>query len=146
MYITGLDPEKRTSTPEFAPLDMGFNKGKGYVYGKAQGAIDKNDFVEVFHTDGMASLDQGNDRVGTQVAVATEAFTNNQWGWFQVYGDSTGNFKNAVQDVKLYSTSTDGHLDASSSGSQQVAGVFLVAARTGGDGPARCILNFPTII
>lgn len=121
--------------------------GKVYVYVKASSAIAQYDVVQYdeTYTTTVAPVSTSNAKRGNKIGVAPVAIASGSYGWVQVYGPCTMNVKaSCAANVRLDTTATAGSPDDDgASGSIQLEGIYLTAARTASDGSAAGILNFP---
>jgi len=137
-----------TNGKTFAPGDRASDyNGKQYVYVKASSAIAQYDVVtyDETYTTTVAPVSTSNDARGDLIGVAPVAIASGSYGWVQIYGPCTMNVKaSCVANVRLNTTATGGSPDDDgSSGSIQLEGIYLTATRTGSDGSAAGILNYP---
>lgn len=110
-----------------------------FIYGRANGTITGAGYA-CTETTGfdftLATVTQttpGTAGPGTRVGIAQAAMTDNQYGWFQVYGKgSLRTAASAAKGTRLNTTATGGVLDDDgTAGSESVLGVVLSTA-TGG--------------
>ena len=93
MYQLGIDPETTTDDPGFSLGTLGATMGsegtKVWVYVQAAGAIAVNKGVEIRPGFQANVGDQGDVVHGTSLGVSAAAFTDDQYGWLQVWGLAT---------------------------------------------------------
>lgn len=124
--------------------------GKAYVYGQANGAVTGDGYVVSFNeawdatmidTDTAATTAEGN-----LVGVAEAVFTDNQYGWFQIFGPcGIRSEQDALANSKLGPTADAGQVDdAGSVGSAYIRGMHFGTATGGADAVnATGFLNWP---
>ena len=123
------------------------SSGNQWVFVKASASFGQYDVVtydETYNTT-VAALSTSNDARGDKCGVAAVAFASGDYGWLQIYGPCTMNVKaSCAANVRINTTTTAGSLDDDgTTGSIQVEGIYLTAARTTTDGSAAGILNYP---
>lgn len=148
-----------TAVPEFRLGTIGgyddpTNGYQEFVYGRANGAVTALGFVCVEETGfdfaliNVTKTTPGTAGFGSRVGVAQAAMTDNQYGWFQIYGKgSVRTLASAAKGTRLNTTATDGALDDdATAGSEAVFGVVLGTA-TGGAAAtnADAILVYPSV-
>lgn len=121
--------------------------GKEWVFVKASASIGQYNavtFDETYNTT-VAPVSSSNAARGDKIGVAAVDFASGAYGWLQVYGPCTLTVKaSCAANARLDATSTAGFPDDdAASGSIQLEGIYLTAARTASDGSAAAILNFP---
>ncbi|MDZ4374023.1 MAG: hypothetical protein U1C74_21720 [Phenylobacterium sp.] len=137
-----------TSGKTFSPGDVAEDdNGKKYVYVKASSAIALYDVVtfdETYITT-VAGVSTSNDARGDLIGVAPVAIASGSYGWVQIYGPCTMNvLASCAANVRINTTATAGFPDDDAgSGSIQLEGIYLTAARTASSGSAAGILNMP---
>jgi len=121
--------------------------GKEYVYVQASGAVAANDVVILTEAFQAAKVDTTNSAgaVGDKVAVAPVAFSDDDYGWVQIYGACTVNVgSSASANTKLNTTGTAGRVDDdATSGAETILGLVTTAAES--DNAAAGMLNYPMI-
>jgi hypothetical protein len=148
-----------TAVPEFRLGTVGgyddpTNGYQEFIYGRANGAVTGAGFVCVEATGfdfAMASITStapGASGFGSRVGVAQAVMSDNQFGWFQIYGKgSVRTLGLAAKGTRLNSTGTDGALDDDGTvGSEAIVGIVLGTAT--GASPATnadAILAYPTV-
>lgn len=133
-----------TAAPEFRLGTVGgyddpTNGYQEFVYGRANGAVTGLGYVCVEETGfdfamiNVTKTTPGTAGFGSRVGVAQAALSDNQYGWFQIYGKgSVRTLASAAKGTRLNTTGTDGALDDdATAGSEAVFGVVLGTA-TGG--------------
>ena len=90
MYITGLDPDRRTDEAEFELGTLGFSEGgKGYLYVQANGSMAINLTAQI--GAGYQAIVSTTETPGSALAlVGKTAFSDEEYGWVQVYGIGDG--------------------------------------------------------
>lgn len=148
----GVDPTAPTDSAVFTLGELAMVDGKGYIYIQANGVITgagyvvswKQDFDAIMtDTDTAATVAQGR-----HVGVALAAFTDNQYGWVQVYGAcSIRSEQDALASSKLGPTADAGQVDdAGTVGSKFFEGMYFGTATGGADAVNTTgFLNWPTI-
>lgn len=117
----------------FVTFGAGGATGAGYVV-----SINEN-FSAVMATN-TASL------FGQQVGIAQAAAASGEFGWVQIFGNAQVWTDVAVVAVRMQTTTTAGQIDdASGTGTKQIPGLSLTAARVSTAGLAPAILTYPTI-
>lgn len=122
---------------------------KEWVFVKSSASIGQYDvatYDETFTTT-VAGVSTSNDARGDKIGVAAADFASGDYGWLQIYGPCTMNVKASVSaNARLNTTATAGYPDSSgTSGSFQLEGIYLTAARTASDGSADGLLNYPIV-
>lgn len=148
-----------TASPEFRLGTVGGydDPALGYqefVYGRANGAVTAGGYVCVEETGfdfamiNVTKTTPGTAGFGSRVGVAQAALSDNQYGWFQIFGKaSVRTLASAAKGTRLNTTATDGALDDdATAGSEAVFGVVLGTA-TGGAAAtnADAILVYPSV-
>ena len=145
---TIFDPTEVTTSAKFKLFTLAYTDGtKGFVYGKAEGAISAGAVCVCKGTDGdfdelATTLAAAND--GAIVAVAQTAIPDNSYGWLQVWGlcDAIEVNAGVTTGASLHTTSTPGRIDdADTTGN--IYGIRVEARTTIGNTTG--VLNFPTI-
>lgn len=117
----------------FCAMGAGGLTGAGYVV-----SIDAN-FTALMATN-TASL------FGQQVGVGQVAAAAGEFVWVQIYGNAQVWTDVAVVAVRMQTTTTAGQIDdAAGTGTKQIPGLSLTAARVSTAGLAPAILTYPTI-
>ena len=146
--IIGANTASTSTTTTFGVGDQYEDQNGNYwVYVKASGAILQYDVVtydETYNTV-VAPVSTSNDARGDKIGVAAVAFASGEYGWLQVYGPCTMNvLASCAANVRLNTTATAGGADDDgTTGSIQLEGIYLTAARTASSGSAAGVLNFP---
>lgn len=148
-----------TAVPEFRLGTIGgyddpTNGYQEFVYGRANGAVTAVGYACVEETGfdfamiNVTKTTPGTAGFGSRVAVAQAAMSDNQYGWFQIYGKgSVRTLASAAKGTRLNTTATDGALDDDgTAGSEAINGIVLGTA-TGGAAAtnADAILAYPTV-
>jgi hypothetical protein len=148
-----------TATPEFRLGTVGGydDPSVGYqefVYGRANGAVTAVGYVCVEETGfdyamiNTTKTTAGTAGFGSRVGVAQAALSDNQYGWFQIYGKgSVRTLASAAKGTRLNTTATDGALDDDgTAGSEAIFGVVLGTA-TGASAAtnADAYLTYPSV-
>jgi hypothetical protein len=150
-FIGGKTDSSSTSLTDgkgFNPGDRYVDHaGKEWVFVKASASIGQYDvatYDETYVTT-VAGVSTSNDARGDKIGVAAVDFASSAYGWLQIYGPCTMNVKASVSaNARLNTTATAGYPDSSgTSGSFQLEGIYLTAARTASDGSAAGVLNYP---
>ena len=157
--ISKSDVVASTGTPAFRLGTVGGyddpdNGYQEFVYGRANGAVTAAGYVCVettgndFQMISVTATTPGTAGFGSRVGVAQAALSDNQYGWFQIYGKgSVRTLASAAKGTRLNTTGTDGALDDdATAGSEAVFGVVLGTA-TGGAAAtnADAMLVYPTV-
>jgi hypothetical protein len=83
---------------------------------------------------------------GERVGIAMATAVANDFGWAMIYGSANVQSAIAVTNAAMATTTTAGEIDdAAGTGTKQILGLSLTAARTGSAGLAPAILTYPTI-
>ena len=115
---------------------------KEYIYLTGVASTVAEDFV-VFD-EGFLTTRAIADEVGP-VAVAQAAVdATTEFGWYQIYGPSTGDTATVAADKQLYLTSTAGRLDDTDVAGDAVHGCFSMAADSSNS--ASVWLNYPFVM
>ena len=145
----GADFATATDVPLFA---LGTRvRGSGdeeWIYVHASGAIASAGQVVVIDEDFEAALlSTSNDAAGDRVGVVGGAFTDNYYGWAQIYGVASIQVgANCAANVGINTTGTAGQLDDDGTGgSFDISGMILTTARGGTAGTAPGVLNYPAM-
>lgn len=139
------------TNPRFALGTVMWDAGKAYVYIQANGAITgdgyvvswKQDFDAIMvDTDTAATVAEGR-----YVGVVECAFTDNQYGWAQVYGPcGIRSEQDALANAKLYATADGGQVDDAPAAGKYIHGMHFGSATGGADAVNTTgFLNWPTI-
>lgn len=132
----------------FGPGDLYEDQsGNQWVFVKTSASIGQYDVVtydETYITT-VAGVSTSNDARGDKCGVASVAFASGDYGWLQIWGPCTMNVKaSCAANVRINTTTTAGSPDDDgTTGSIQIEGMYLTAARTTTDGSAAGILNYP---
>ena len=148
-----------TAVPEFrlgttGGYDDPTNGYQEFVYGRANGAVTAVGYVCVEETGfdfamiNVTKTTPGTAGFGSRVGVAQAVMSDNQYGWFQIYGKgSVRTLALAAKGTRLNTTATDGALDDdATAGSEAVFGIVLGTA-TGASAAtnADAIIVYPTV-
>ena len=125
-----------------------------FVYGRANGAVTAAGYICVEETGfdfamiNVTKTTPGTAGFGSRVGAAQAALSDNQYGWFQIYGKgSCRTLASAAKGTRLNTTGTDGALDDdATAGSEAVFGIVLGTA-TGGAAAtnADAIFVYPSV-
>jgi hypothetical protein len=147
----GMQPINETSATQNHPLGL-LVQGRDETYGDG----------EFVYLKGVASTAAGdlvcyNSSSGNTVraviggtgssgpcAVAMSANVASQYGWYQVSGAGPVNSATVLANTSMYLTSTAGQIDDAVSANNQVSGVVIKAASSGGF--ATCQISRPSVI
>lgn len=160
--VIGLSKDNITAATGVAEFRLGTVGGyddptNGYqefVYGRANGAVTGAGFVCVEATGfdfAMASITTtapGASGFGSRIGVAQAVMSDNQYGWFQIYGKgSVRTLASAAKGTRLNTTATDGALDDDgTAGSEAIVGIVLGTATGGAPATnADALLAYPTV-
>lgn len=117
----------------FVTFGAGGATGAGYVV-----SVNEN-FSAVMATNALSLL-------GQVVGVAQVAAASGEFGWVQIYGNTQVWSDVATVATRMQTTTTAGQIDdASTTGTKQINGLALTAARVATPGLAPAILTYPTI-
>lgn len=148
-----------TAVPEFRLGTVGGyddpdNGYQEFVYGRANGAVTAAGYICVEETGfdfamiNVTKTTPGTAGFGSRVGAAQAALSDNQYGWFQIYGKgSCRTLASAAKGTRLNTTGTDGALDDdATAGSEAVFGIVLGTA-TGGAAAtnADAIFVYPSV-
>lgn len=160
--VIGIDPIKigpATDAPEFrlgsrAGYDHPEHGYQEFVYGRANGAITGLGYLCVelpgfdFAMASTTNTAPGSSGHGSRLGAAQAAMSDNQYGWFQVYGKgSLRTLASAAVGTRLNSTGTAGAVDDDGgAGSEAINGLVLETA-TGGAAAtnADARFSYPTV-
>ena len=121
------------------------SRGKAWIYVQAAGAISVGQVCRVDRNrqaDTMTTA-EADGHVGGTVAVAQVAFSDNDYGWLQVYGQCNNiSVATVAVGVQLYTTTTSGRLDDTASDGP-IVGINTIAST--GNNVVAGMLNFPTV-
>ena len=150
MYAIGTDV---TTSTESSGFDLGSrftdNEGKEYIYVHANGAIVAADVVlidEAYEADQIDTTNSASG-FGQVCGVALGAFTDNYYGWVQIYGvvSAINVASSCAANIAINSTATAGRLDDDATvGAEVVNGIVLTTAETTGN-TAPGFLSYPTV-
>ena len=160
--IIGISPTAVTASTAEPAFRLGTVGGyadpsNGYqefVYGRANGAITGAGYVCVEETGfdfamiTVTKTTAGTAGFGSRVAVPMAALSDNQYGWFQIYGKGTvRTLASAAKGTRLNTTATGGALDDDATGgSEAVEGIVLGTATGGAEANnSDAILSYPTV-
>lgn len=143
----GVDPTTPTDDIVFTLGEVAWVDGKAYTYVQANGAITGDGYVVTFkQTFDAAMLTTSNDVEGWYVGVAEAAFTDNQYGWVQVYGACGIRTEQDASITKLGATADAGQVDDAAASGLYIDGMHLGTATGGADAVNTTgYLNWPTI-
>lgn len=157
MYVTGIKATEVSATPLHGVGTLGANVDsegtKVYMYVRADGAITGDGYVvniDVSTFDAAmctTTTTAPGTGAGKPVGVAQVAFADNDYGWVQIYGQSSVRVSaSAAAYTILNSTATAGQLDDDATASAEVIdGVILDVANGGAAAVANGFLNFPKV-
>lgn len=130
------------------------NGHQEFIYGRANGAITGAGYA-CTETTGfdftLATVTQttpGTAGFGSRVGIAQAAMTDNQYGWFQVYGKgSLRTLASAAKGTRLNTTATGGALDDdATAGSEAIVGVVLGTATGGAEATnTDAMFSYPSV-
>jgi hypothetical protein len=138
----GVDVTTASSTTQdFAPgAVVKTTDGGESIYIKASAAITAGDVVQITMSTGAATgittllTDANTTTAGQLIGVAHVTIASASYGWACLKGVPTAGIRVAASCVKgspLYTTTTAGELDDTSSSSHLIAGIELTATATG---------------
>ena len=141
-----FDPTRRSATAVHTVRGVLFDdKGKAWMYVQAAGSISVGQVCRVDRNgqcDTMTTA-EADGHVGGTVGVAQVAFTDNQWGFVQVYGQCNSiSVATVAVGVQLYTTTTSGRLDDTASDGP-IVGINTIAST--GNNVVAGMLNWPTV-
>lgn len=160
--IIGINPTEigaATATPAFKLGTVGAYDHptlghQEFVYGRANGAITGAGYLCVEQTGfdfvmaDTTTTAPGASGFGSRCGAAQAAMSDNQYGWFQIYGKgSLRTLASAAKGTRLNSTGTAGAVDDdATAGSEAINGLVLGTA-TGGAAATNsdAIFNYPTV-
>ena len=153
MYQAGIDPTRRSTIPEFALNTLAFNSdedgSKGYLYVQAGEALIQHYLCAVQGGAQAIHTDEAGDHAGASLGIATAAFADDEYGWIQVWGESTVRTAASCQaNEGLYIHSDPGTVDDANNttANMSIAGMIITGAdQSGTDGNHACLLNFPSL-
>jgi hypothetical protein len=159
--IQGIQPTKKwaaTDVPEFKLGQLGGydDPTLGYqefVFGRANGAVTGLGYLCVEQTGfdfALASLTStapGASGFGTRCGAAQVALSDNEYGWFQIYGKGSLRLLGATAiGTRLNSSATGGALDdAGTVGSEAIFGVVIQTLTSGDATSADAVFSYPTV-
>lgn len=148
--LIGVNTANPTTTAEFGLGDRHTDHdGKIWVYVQASANIAQYDVVvyDESYTTLAAPVSTSNDARGDKLGVAAVAFTDNEYGWLQIYGPCTLKvLGSCVPNSELTTTGTAGSLDDATTSSLVVAdGIVTTAASVSAAAAQAGILNFPAV-
>ena len=117
--------------------------GKEYVYLEGVASTVANEavvFDESFATTRTVAASVG------PVAVSQSACVASNYGWYQIYGNSTVKTDASVAtDTQIYVTSTAGDVDDADSSTDAIIGMYATAADDSAAATTAVWLNYPHI-
>lgn len=144
-----FNPDHRHSLPQAELGERFWQGGKAYQYTHAGNNISKNSAVRINRSN-LRAFPMAKSTGLTELAgVATEAFTNGQYGWVQVYGKArarTGS--GCAANAQLYTSGTSGVVDDASGSQDTILKMTSSSARatTGEDANTNEVfMDFPYI-
>ena len=150
MYITGLNPDRRTDAAEFALGGLGFiateEGAKGYIYVQASGAITANNAAQIEAGFQADMVDSAGQTEGSAIGIASTAFADDEYGWLQVFGLAEGRAgasTTAGASLQLDATA-DGRLIPATVDTPQILGLICVDVLAD-NGVGTVQLNWPVI-
>ena len=143
-----FDPTRKSTKSEFKPGTVLWDDGgKAFIYLQANGAVTIGRSVTVGLTGQGTLLDVSAIATlnGAALGVAQQAFADNEYGWFQVFGTATSiDVRETVTNGDIcYVGATDGELGTTAVAGGNVFGVYFTA-RTGA-GITDGFLTFPRV-
>ena len=148
-----------TDTPAFRLGTVGgyddpTNGYQEFIYGSANGAITGAGYGVVEQTGfdfimaTTTTTAPGASGYGTRFGAAQAALSDNEFGWFQIYGKgSIRTLASGAKGTGLNSTATGGALDDdATSGAEAISGIVILTA-TGGSAAtnADAVFSYPTV-
>lgn len=104
------------------------NDGKRWIYVQANGTISQYDAVGIDEDGQAAPLTKAMADDNWKIGVAQVAFADDEYGWVQIYGNTTVNvLANCGADTALYTSGTAGSLDDDDTDQTLVRGITLTA-------------------
>jgi hypothetical protein len=148
--LIGANVANPTTTAEFGLGDhLTDHDGKVWIYVQASASIAQYDVVtydETYFTT-VAPVSTSNDARGDKLGVAPVAFSDNEYGWLQIYGPTTVKvLASCNPNAELTITATGGSLDDATTASLMVAdGIVTTAASVSVAAAQAGVLNFPIV-
>ena len=146
MYIMGIDPEARSTTPEFGLGQYGATgKGEAFIYAQANGTISTNSPC-VYENGQAQELDTGNDEIGARIGWCNATiFADNEYGWLMVIGRATAEANGAMSaGLGVIATGEDGNVTTHASTTPYIGGCHVPAAITD-NSTGTVYLSWPTL-
>lgn len=123
------------------------NTDKEYIYIQAGEDLTANAAVVITEAGQAEMVDTTStaSAFGDRVGVVSIAFTDNDYGWAQIYGAATVSaVTGCAANVAVNSTATAGRLDDdATAGAEVIAGLVLTA--TAADNLGSALLTYPTV-
>lgn len=144
----GVDVTSPTDNIVFTLGEIAWVDGKAYQYVQANGAITGAGYVVTYNqTFDAVMLTTSNDVAGWSVGVPLAAFSDNQYGWVQVFGQgSVRSEQDALANSFLGATTDAGQLDDAAATGLMVWGITFGTATPAADGlNATAFLRWPAI-
>lgn len=160
--VIGLSKDQitaATAVPEFRLGTVGgyddlTNGYQEFIYGRADGAITGAGYLCVEETGfdfimtTLTTTAPGASGPGSRCGAAQAVMSDNQYGWFQIYGKgSVRTLASAAKGTQLNSTATGGAIDDdATAGSESISGLVLGTA-TGGAAAtnADALFSYPVV-
>ena len=148
-----------TAVPEFRLGTVGgyddpVNGYQEFIYGRADGAVTGLGFLCVEATGfdfAMATTTNtagGASGHGSRVGAAQAAMSDNQYGWFQIYGKgSLRTLASAAKGTQLNTTATGGAVDDDATGGSRAISGLVLGTATGASAAtnADALFSYPTV-
>lgn len=159
--IIGLNATEVTAATSAPAFRLGTRGGydhptlgyQEFIYGRANGAITGLGYLCVEQTGfdfALASLTStapGASGHGTRCGAAQAALSDNQYGWFQVYGKGSLRLLGATAiGTRLNSSATGGAVDdAATVGSEVINGLVIQTLTSGDATSGDALFSYPTV-
>lgn len=162
MQIIGIQANEVTAATSVPAFKLGTRGvydhptlgSQEFVYGQADGAVTGLGFVCVEQANfDFAMITSTNANAGTaghgsRVAVAQAAMTDNQFGWFQIYGRCPiRTLASCARGTRLNTTATGGALDDDATAGAEVVSGAVIQVASGGAAETNVsgVLSYPTV-
>ena len=142
----GCDPDRVTTTAEFALGTLGFSPDGGlYVYVQADGAIDDGEACQIQGDFQAVPITTTNGTESNAICFPQEDIADNSYGWGLVFGKGNASVgASCAASVQLYTTANGGQLDDAAT-AIHIHGVQLTTARSATAGLAPVAVTWPAV-
>ena len=149
MYIMGIDPDARDAAPQFDLGQLGASASDGskiYQYVQASGSLGATKVAQI-HANYQAVVST-TEQVGASLGVTTDSFSNDEFGWVQVFGQTLGYAGAAISTAQAVALNLDsseaGDVLPGTAATPEIMGMFATGSASNNT-PVTLQLNFPIL-